>query len=445
MQITTAIYTNLNQSDQLIASILKLFPNTKYFQLSDRSSETILDYCILRPHLIVFCDRCVLQHIPTHIPTIYLPPGNLENIPPNRFSMNTLLYTDGITEYSLLEKLSLIVFYPITSQSTIFWQTPVKTEQYTAEKLTSRSPAICDFIYLAIPWATIIDKSIIPEKEMKIVGTQLSYLRKIHPTFKIVSCCQHIHYNKLTKIFQRLGISDLFISHKPANKQYLENTKIKIYGLPLYPVNIFDLSRSLGVDIVSNRWVGRKFLFSFVGAYMQHYLNPIRKTILSWSSSDKWIIQDTDIWHFEKDVYTQQVKGISLTQQVKDTQIQKTKNYNEILCQSQFSLCPVGAGPNTIRLWESICVESIPVIIVANYSISECFPKKWKNCKFIELDYNSPHLESPERLGQYLLSISKDEVNRMIELCRRIKNFCKDDFICERRIFSGDCNFSSAE
>lgn len=434
-QTSTAIYTYLQQSDQKIVTILKLFPNTKYFQLSERTPEQISDYCILRPYTIVFCDISALEHIPTNIPAIYLLPISTD-LPPNRFPINTMLYTDGITEYSYLEKRPPFVFYPVTKHSTIFWQTPVKTEKYVVEKLCSRMPLIRDFIYLAIPWATIVDKASIPEKEMKLIASQLAYLRKTHPTFKIVSSCQHIHYNKLSKLFQSLGITDLFLSHKPADKKYLEGTTIKIYGLPLYPVNVFDTSRSIG--FINNEWQERPLLFSFVGAYMHHYLNSIRKSILSWPSSDKWIIQDTEIWHFEKDVYTQQVKGVSLSQQTRDEQMQKTKNYNEILCRSQFSLCPVGAGPNTIRLWESVCVESIPVIIVENYAIKDCLPKKWKNCKFIELGYKSPHLQSPEHLEKYLLSISKDEVNRMIELCRRIKNFCREDFICERRIFSGD-------
>jgi hypothetical protein len=45
-----------------------------------------------------------------------------------------------------------------------------------------------------------------------------------------------------------------------------------------------------------------------------------------------------------------------------DEHDQKTFRYNTILSDSVFSLCPLGAGPNTLRFWESIAVGSIPVI-----------------------------------------------------------------------------------
>jgi len=41
--------------------------------------------------------------------------------------------------------------------------------------------------------------------------------------------------------------------------------------------------------------------------------------------------------------------------------------YNRLLSQSLFSLCPGGAGPNTLRLWESLGTGTIPVVLSDRY------------------------------------------------------------------------------
>ena len=37
--------------------------------------------------------------------------------------------------------------------------------------------------------------------------------------------------------------------------------------------------------------------------------------------------------------------------------------YSEILGNTKYSLCPRGTGPSTIRLWESLAMGSVPVIV----------------------------------------------------------------------------------
>ena len=46
-----------------------------------------------------------------------------------------------------------------------------------------------------------------------------------------------------------------------------------------------------------------------------------------------------------------------------DSQVQKTSAYNDYLLKSVFSLCPSGSGPNSIRLWESLGIGTIPVVL----------------------------------------------------------------------------------
>jgi hypothetical protein len=46
-----------------------------------------------------------------------------------------------------------------------------------------------------------------------------------------------------------------------------------------------------------------------------------------------------------------------------DLELKNAEDYNRVLSHSVFSLCPEGAGPNTLRLWESLAVGAIPVVI----------------------------------------------------------------------------------
>ena len=38
---------------------------------------------------------------------------------------------------------------------------------------------------------------------------------------------------------------------------------------------------------------------------------------------------------------------------------------------SRYSLCPSGAGPNSIRLWESLAVGAIPIILADTLELPE--------------------------------------------------------------------------
>jgi hypothetical protein len=317
-----------------------------------------------------------------------------------------------------------IIQYPVVHRNpTIFWQHPVITEKYCMEKLLESNTKD---IYVAIPYATIIDKNKMPVKELISIRNQINAIKSIRPNgTRIYSSCQHIHYRKILDLAKQLGITDMFLSHKRADHPPIEHG-IRIHGLPLYPVNVFDTSCSHGIpDPLPTK---RQYLFSFVGAHMQHYLNPIRKKILSWDSSPDWYIQDTNIWHFEKDVYQHQVHGMPLTVSDRSQQHEQTMKYNRILADSTFSLCPVGAGPNTIRLWESICLSSIPVLIADEFDIRGCIP--YHDVPFyIQLPYNSPHLDSAETLADYLSSISEEEKNTMRKGCQQIAEYLRNAFL----------------
>jgi hypothetical protein len=113
---------------------------------------------------------------------------------------------------------------------------------------------------------------------------------------------------------------------------------------------------------------GRRHLFTFVGARASEwYPNPTRNWIIEHLRGDpRGVVIGRDAWHYNRAVYEGQVIGSapSLAGLIDET---ASVVYRETLKESVFSLCPSGTGPNSIRLWESVAADSIPVILSDGY------------------------------------------------------------------------------
>jgi hypothetical protein len=405
------------------APCLELFPK-KTVYTPDRFDDLYKE-CLDYPYgIFIITSVYLFEDIPQSIPVIVLGSETTHS----RFQYNTFFIdATNTNKKAIRDLLDTIpknrVCFPITPRRpNYFWQYPVITEKYAFERISLNS--LINSIYIGIPYATIIDKKLVPHEELKSIQIHIQHLKKSYPDVKIISACQHIHYKILVQIYEFVQIDTLYISHKNITKSKLG--KLRLEGLPLYPVNIFDKTRQAGLFEPPQR----QYLFSFIGAYMKHYLHPIRQKILSWPSTNTTIIEDTKLWHFEKNVYTEQVLNKSLPSTYYETQLKQTEHYNEILSNSEFSLCPVGAGPNTIRLWESICTGSIPIIIADEFDIQSTLHPTLQNLRFyIQLPYTSIHLKSSNHLTKYLESISKDDIEQMRKNCIQIHNFLQDQFI----------------
>jgi hypothetical protein len=77
------------------------------------------------------------------------------------------------------------------------------------------------------------------------------------------------------------------------------------------------------------------------------------------------------MWHFNDLVYNKQInlQVDEFKNENENENENSTLEYNQILSNSQFSLCPLGAGLNSIRLWESLAVGSIPVVLADGYEL----------------------------------------------------------------------------
>lgn len=281
------------------------------------------------------------------------------------------------------------------------WQFPAITEKYAFQKIKEFGifDSNVDCEYVAFPWATIIDLLNTGKPKGKELKSILSRLKcEIQPGKIVVTVCQHILMLKFQSLFEELGITDVFWAHAVKGQTNFPNyPNIRIHSFPLYPVQaaVAENFSSLNRDI----------LYSFVGARANKwYLTESRNMILDLLSSDKdGFVIGRDQWHYNKIVYDLQISETGSTKDEKLIDNDASEQFKAILSRSIFSLCPSGSGPNSIRLWESIGLGSIPVILADTY-----LPPGNEDLWHEAVVYCGENVEDIIRLPNQLSLIAKD-------------------------------------
>ena len=245
-----------------------------------------------------------------------------------------------------------MVLFPtdkIMTDYKLFWQYPVITEETFYNQNKS------DETYIGFPWATIIDKKY---NVNVIYQLTKSY---IHVNKQYYTCCQHIHFRLLIDLFKALNITTIYSPHKIIVEDKINEIFIK--PCPLYAANIEDPHRNQLFQNVDFMTLPRKYLYSFQGAYdKQWYLTDVREQLFNMKHPEDCYVKNIGLWHYNNIVYSnKQNNDKDLNEN--NTHINNTKDYNQLLLDSRFSLCPSGSGPNSIRLWESLAIGSIPIVL----------------------------------------------------------------------------------
>lgn len=258
----------------------------------------------------------------------------------------------------------------------LYWQFPARTEASAADAHSrpSRTQELgtATNVYVAYPWATYIDmhrkcawtESGLRrcESALRRISIKVAYLRHTHAAanrdLRVHTVCQHIFWQDLAQQWADLGITDAWLSHCPRDAQEPSGMQLRLHAWPLYAVNVEDPTRRVGLDIgtpVSER----RWLASFSGAYMAHYLDKTRLHLAELPLRPDCSVRITGEWHFEAEVYRRQIEGQA---DHPLPAVETIKSYNQLISRSIFSLCPAGAGENTLRLWESLAAGAIPVV-----------------------------------------------------------------------------------
>jgi hypothetical protein len=257
-----------------------------------------------------------------------------------------------------------------------FWQYPCATERqaFLNHKTINLGENINEHAkeahtYLGLPWATYIDRQMQYPDELDLVVARLAALRSqivgLGYKLRIHTVCQHIVWQRAINWFEKLGVTDLHLSHCESRfREDFNQEPLSIHSWPLIAASVegTDVSAEVRIRSVDDR----KYIVSFVGAHMPHYRSDIRLRLqkeLGKSRKPDVLFVLRKEWHFNQIVYEEQVAGRSLGRFALWRQRNGMIRYNQVLANSIFSLCPEGAGPNTLRIWESLALGSIPVII----------------------------------------------------------------------------------
>jgi hypothetical protein len=270
---------------------------------------------------------------------------------------------------------------PRTRNDCHFWQYPATTERQ-AHQNHLRLPAGSNLdvagkvvhTYLGLPWATYIDRKQWPQDVERFMHLRLDGLRRLAAEqgydLRVHTVCQQIHWRRAIGSFVRLGVTDLHLCHAEASiDPQAEGWPLRIHSWPLIAPNIEDPGRRDG--LVIGKPVGaRRWLASFIGAHMPHYRSDVRLRLheAARASGRADVLVDLgQEWHFNKVVYAEQVANKTLGAAETAAHDAGTQRYNAALSDSVFSLCPEGAGPNTLRVWESLAVGAVPVIFAPGW------------------------------------------------------------------------------
>jgi len=292
----------------------------------------------------------------------------------------------------------------------LFWQMPAKTELDALERhYLINSPFIegkVAHVYIGLPWASFIDQykfhpnlkdRAIPLSLIGLLGTRIRTAKKILDSLglslQVHTVCQQIYWQDIDDVFLRVGITDLWLAHKVRGIDSHKN--LQLHSWPLFAVNIKDPKRRVGLKEIPIE--NRSYFGSFIGAHMGHYLTDIRLQIgKQLSSLEGYYIKIKKMWHFNDLVYNKQIN--LEVDGFKNENENSLIEYNQVLSNSQFSLCPLGAGLNTLRLWESLAVGSIPVILADGYELplietADGHQFKWDECLVHFPEKNIEHLD----------------------------------------------------
>ena len=258
-----------------------------------------------------------------------------------------------------------------------FWQYPAATERQAYENHMAAAPSSnvdrgqrLVHTYLALPWATYIDKEQLPDDVLRLCGPRLAGLAALAEqlgfALRVHTVCQQIHWRRLVDTFGQIGITDLHLSHDEQNIDPVrEGWPFRVHSWPLFAPNIEVPERRAGL-VIGKPVADRRYLASFIGAHMPHYRSDVRLQLAEAAQAaarDDILVDLGKMWHFNKLVYQEQVLHKPLAEADAQQVAVAAQRYNEVLSDSVFSLCPEGAGPNTLRIWESLAVGAIPVVI----------------------------------------------------------------------------------
>ena len=262
------------------------------------------------------------------------------------------------------------------------WQNEVLTEYKTFQYLKN-NPKYLPLPYLAYPWAFLID---IYNNKYKLFYSSfynfvnsLNLLENLNDSESYITTIQSYHFKKYLHCFKKMGIKYIFSPHI-IEKEFFDI--FDSYNIIIFPYLIY--------PSIQGPILNKNIFYSFIGNINYKLERPtkIRSELCSMKHTKDCLVKSLDSWHFDEAVYGEQLNLIKFKNDFNIDKIKREEEYRNILGSSLFSLCPLGIGPNSIRLWESFKYSSIPVVISDNLWLPFYINVNW-NDLLIQIKENS--------------------------------------------------------
>ena len=241
-----------------------------------------------------------------------------------------------------------------------------------------------DLNYIAVPWTQILNGHWLdyPNRQPAefYFKTLSKYKTEQQNNFTV---CQHDSYMMLKLYFKHLNITKVF---SPLHEKGNTISEVEIIPIPFTSSFNFD---SVEKDI----------LFSFVGTYTSH---PIRMRMRSRINGPGIVYRDN--YHVDSNVVIS-----------KDAKAKEEKEYQDILQRSRYSLCPRGSSASSVRFWESLHAQTIPILVSDSWILPDW---DWDNTiiSIKEKDFEKMNYDNIENL---LEDISVEREQKMKLNCKK--------------------------
>lgn len=242
-----------------------------------------------------------------------------------------------------------------------------------------------DIKYLAVPWTQIMNSGWLdfPNKR----PTE-QYFKELHDVRlsdgKNVTVCQHDDYMQLIPLFKYMNVNTVF---SPLH----DSRNIHTGGINIIPIAFtcsFNFDKSVKKDL----------MMSFIGTPTSH---PIRQRMSNRINGPGIIYRNeyhVDSSFFFVDNYRQD----------------REQEFKQILEKSRFSICPRGSSPSSVRFWESLAAEAIPILISDYWVLPEW---NWDETiiRISEQEFENMNYESLESI---IKDISEEKETQMRLNCK---------------------------
>jgi hypothetical protein len=252
-------------------------------------------------------------------------------------------------------------------------------------------------MYLGLPWATFLETGRVPEALLQAHRSRLEAIAAVLAAFDLAlevhSVCQHPRWRERPGLFEAAGVTTLWLSHRPRGVESLGDLRLRSWHLCPFGHQPPAERPRLRLRPPQTR----PFLASFQGDVAG---------LDAETAAELACLHHEHRWHVEI--------GADWPEE-SSREGEAWDRYDRILGDSVFSLCPPGVGANRERIWDSLAVGTIPVLLGNDLALPEGI-----DAEEIGLVHPTDQLESlPARLAAVPAEEVRRRSDRALEVHRR--------------------------